>query len=137
MASILEKSGFYFLSFLVFICFLSFLSIYLFLHPSLLSLFLSIYLFIHPSLSYLFLFLFFFLILLQLGLEVVLYCCAIIAMCGAVLTVLTTLETRGRSLEEIEQEHLNAKSFCYYMPWNKDRRRYDSMANSEPLKTRQ
>ena len=38
------------------------------------------------------------------GLEVVLYCCAVVAMSGAVLTVFATTETQNKSLEEIERE---------------------------------
>lgn len=45
------------------------------------------------------------------GLEIVLYCCAVVAMCGALMTVACTTETRGKSLEEIEREHVAAK------PW--------------------
>jgi len=59
------------------------------------------------------------------GLEIVLYCCAIVAMLGAILTSFATIETYNRSLEEIEQEHIRAKPWWYYLPWA-DRSKYYS-----------
>jgi len=70
------------------------------------------------------------------GLEVVLYCCAVVAMLGAVLTVIATLETRNKSLELIEREHLTAKPWWYYLPWEKERRiQYDLMTESAQQST--
>jgi hypothetical protein len=88
-----------------------------------------------------------------LGLEIVLYSCAIVAMLGAVVTAVCTLETRNKSLEEIEREHIEAKPWYlffifsffhfflftlfytyrwYYLPWSGDRRiQYDLMTQSQ------
>jgi len=63
-------------------------------------------------------------ILEEQGLELVLYCCAIVAMTGAILTVFATTETQNKSLEQIEKE-IKEDQACLRCLWRKPRPQSD------------